>query len=152
MRKKGDYVYFETIHNYLDDIDVIRTCYDYFKGIEGMDKFKDIPIPQTEYQTNLKELSKSPIEQWLESFTREHMNHSKECIELLGTEIYELFKVWCNVNGIKYDINTVKLGVKLINMKINGVSKGRHTNKGETKLFNIIKLKKTFNLGCLINI
>ena len=40
----------------------------------------------TEYQTNLKELSKSPIEQWLESFTREHMNNnSKECIELLGT-------------------------------------------------------------------
>lgn len=150
--KKGDYIYFKTMHKYLEDNDVIRTCYDYFKGIEGMDKFKDISIPQTEYQTNLKELSKSPIEQWLESFTREHMNDSKECIELLGTEIYELFKHWSNSNGIKYDINAVKLGVKLINMKINGVSKGRHTMKGDTKLFNISELKNTFNLGCLINV
>jgi hypothetical protein len=150
--KKGDYIYFETIHNYLEDNDVIRTCYDYFKGIEGMDKFKDISIPQTEYQTNLKELSKSPIEQWLESFTREHMNDDKECMELLGTEIYELFKLWCNENGLKYDINAVKLGVKLINMKINGVCKGRHTMKGDTKIFNISELKHTFRLGCLIDL
>jgi hypothetical protein len=150
--KKGDYSYFETIHKYLEDNDVIRTCYDYFKGIEGMDKFKDISIPQTDYQTNLKELSKSPIEQWLESFTREHINNDNQYIELLGTEIYELFKYWCDSNGVKYDINAVKLGVKLINMKINGVSKGRHTMKGDTKIFNINDLKNTFNLGSLLSI
>jgi len=148
--KKGDYIYFETIHKYLENNDVIRTCYDYFKEVQGMDKFKDISIPQTEYQTNLKELSKSPIEQWLESFTREHMDDGKECIELLGTEIYEIFKHWCNTNGIKYDIHALKLGVKLINMNINGISKGRHTMKGDTKIFNIVKLKHTFSLGCLI--
>lgn len=150
--KKGDYIYFETMHKFLEDIDVVRTCYVYFKGIEGMDKFKDIPIPLTEYHTNLKELSKSPIEQWLESFTREHMNDDKECIELLGSEIYELFKNWCGDSGIKYEINAVKLGVKLINMKINGISKGRHTIKGDTKMFNISVLKNTFRLGCIITI
>jgi sporulation protein YlmC with PRC-barrel domain len=101
--KKGDYIYFETMHTFLEDIDVVRTCYDYFKGIEGMDKFKDIPIPLTEYHTNLKELSKSPIEQWLESFTREQDN--VEIIELFGIEVYELFKNWCWDNGIKYEID-----------------------------------------------
>jgi sporulation protein YlmC with PRC-barrel domain len=35
--KKGDYIYFENMHKCLEDIDVIRTCYDYFKSIEGMD-------------------------------------------------------------------------------------------------------------------
>ena len=30
--------------------------------IYKLNKFKNIPIPQTEYQSNLKELSKSPIE------------------------------------------------------------------------------------------
>jgi len=148
--KKGDYQYFEKIYNYLEDIDVIRTCYDYFKSIPGMNQFKDIPIPITEYQTNLKELSKTPIEQWLESFTREHIN--EKCIELLGSEIYELFKSWCNINGIKYDIDSRKLGVRLSNMKINGISKGKHTNKGETKVFNITILKNIFHLGCIINI
>ena len=150
--KKGDYIYFETMHKYLEDNDVIRTCYDYFKGIEGMDKFKDIPIPLTEYQTNLKELSKSPIEQWLESFTREHMNDNEQTIELFGKEIYDLFKLWCNENGIKYDINALKLGVRITNMNIQGISKGKHTNKGDTKLFNINELKNTFCLGCLIDI
>ena len=150
--KKGDFQYFETIHKYLEDINVIRTCYDFFKTIKGMDKFKDIHIPQTEYQNNLKALSVSPIEQWLESFTREHCNDIEENIELLGTEIYELFKTWCNENGIKYDIDSRKLGVRLINMKINGISKGKHTNKGETKLFNIIDLKKKYDIGCLITL
>lgn len=72
-------------------------------------------------------------------FYKRTLNDSKEFIELLGTEIYELFKFWCNENGIKYDINAVKLGVRLINMKINGVSKGRHTMKGDSKLFQIFK-------------
>lgn len=148
--KKGDYIYFEKIHNFLEDIDVIRTCYDFFKGIKGMDKFKDIPIPLTEYQTNLKELSKSPIEQWLESFTREHMNDGKESIELLGSEIYELFNNWCCENGIKYDIDCRKLGVRLTNMKIKGIYKGKHTNKGETRIFNMTELKLILNIGCLI--
>jgi hypothetical protein len=150
--KKGDYSYFECMHRYLEDVDVIRTCYDYFKNIPGMDKFKDIPLPQTEYQGNLKELSKSPIEQWLESFTREHANDDVDCIELLGSEIYNLFKQWCFENGIKYDIDSRKLGVRITNMNIQGVSKGKHTNKGETKIFTISNLKNTFNVGCVLNL
>jgi len=82
-----------------------------------------------ECQTNLKELSKSPIEQWLESFTREYSNDSNECIELFGTEIYKFFTLWCGDNGIKYDINSVKLGVRLTNMNICGIHKGKHTKK-----------------------
>jgi len=138
--KKGDVLYFERIHKYLEDIDVIRSCYQYFKQIEGMDKFRDIPIPQTEYQNNLKELSKSPIEQWIESFTHEHSNETT--IELLGTQIYELFIEWCILNGIKYEIDSRKLGVRLTNMRINGISKGRHSRNGETKIFDIEKIKK----------
>jgi sporulation protein YlmC with PRC-barrel domain len=149
--KKGDFEYFDTMHKYLEDIDVIRTCYDYFKNIDGMDKFKDIPLPQTEYQTNLKELSKSPIEQWLESFVSEHCNDTEEYIELLGNEIYELFKQWCSINGIKYDIHSLKLGVRLTNMKIHGIYKGTHTKYGDTKKFNIAELKKTFKIGCLLH-
>ena len=80
------------------------------------------------------------------------MNDSKECIELLGAEIYELFKHWSNSNGIKYDINAIKLGIRLTNMNISGISKGKHTEKGKTKIFNFTELKNTFNLGCLINL
>lgn len=98
----------------------------------------------------MKELSKSPIEQWLESFTREH--DDVEIIELFGIEIYELFKNWCNENGIKYEIDSRKLGIRLTNMKITGIYKGKHTMKGETKMFNIAELKKTLKFGCLIDL
>jgi hypothetical protein len=143
--KKGDYKYFQLLHNYLEDIDVIRTCYDYFKSIEGMDKFKDIPIPETEHQNNLKELSRNPIEQWLESFTRE--NCHKGNIELLGTEIYERFSKWCIINGVKYETDSQKLGVRLSNMNITGILRGRHTMNGKTKLFDMTELKKLFIIG-----
>ena len=150
--KKGDFQYFDTLHKYMEDIDVIRTCYDYFKGIPGMDKFKDIPIPKTEYQNNLKELSQSPIEQWVESFTREHANDPNKKIELLGSDIYELFQRWCGTNGVRYEITCVKLGVRLTNLNIIGITKGNHTKRGDTKIFNIDEIIKTFNLGCLIEL
>ena len=113
-----------------------------------MDRFGSLPIPQTEYQANLKELSKSPIEQWLESFVRE--NSDKEEVELYGNEIYNLFREWCINNGIKYEITCVKLIVRLTNMKIDGVTRGKHTNKGWTKIYNISKLRESLRIGCLI--
>ena len=47
--KKGDTVYFDQLFAYLDNINVIRTCYDYFKSIPDMDKFNQISLPQTEF-------------------------------------------------------------------------------------------------------
>lgn len=132
--------YFQLLHNYLEDIDVIRTCYDYFKSIEGMDKFKDIPIPETEHQNNLKELSRNPIEQWLESFTRE--NCHKGNIELLGTEIYERFSKWCIINGVKYETDSQKLGVRLSNMNITGILRGETYYEWKNKIIRYDRIKE----------
>ena len=35
--------------------------------------------------------------------------------------------------------------------EIDGIEKGRETNKGNTRFYNITKLKKHFGIGCLIN-
>lgn len=148
--KKGDMDYFNTLYRYLEDTDVVRTCYEYFKGIPDMNRFGELPIPETDYQANLKELSKSPIEQWLESFVRE--NSDKEQVELYGNEIYNLFREWCADNGIKYEITALKLGVRLTNMKIEGVYKGQQTKHGRKKRFVIDMLKKSLKIGCLLNI
>jgi sporulation protein YlmC with PRC-barrel domain len=149
--KIGDKEYFEKLHKYIDDINVIRTCYDYFKSIPDMDKFNIIPIPKTEYQNNLKELYKTPIESWLEDFTIKNID--KNIIEMLGKDTFMDFEEWKINNNITYETTPKKLGVALINMDTNkGITKGRHTNKGETKYFNISILKKNFNIGCLINL
>jgi hypothetical protein len=88
----GNKEYFKTMYDYLEDINVIRTCYDFFKSIPDMDSFGKIPIPQTEYQTNLKEIYKSPIEMWLEDFTRRH--YSKDVVEQQGSESFADFENW----------------------------------------------------------
>jgi hypothetical protein len=61
----GNKEYFNKLHTLLDDVNVIRTCYDYFKSIPNLDKFNEIEIPKTEYQSNLKRLELSPPEQFL---------------------------------------------------------------------------------------
>ena len=66
--------------------------------------------------------------------------------------LYELFKKWTFNNGIKYEIDSLKLGVRITNLNIHGIYKGAHTNKGTTKLFNLTELSKTFKLGCFIDL
>jgi len=126
--KINDKKYFQELHEMLKNEDVVKTCYEYFKSIEKMDEFNLLPIPETEHQNNLKELSITPIELWLKAFTIE--NHKEKEVELLGVETCDLFKLWCKDNGVIYDINYLKLGVRLNNLKIDGIGKGRHTNKG----------------------
>ena len=135
----------------MDDIIVIRFCYDYFKSIPDMDKFGKIPIPKTEHQTNLKEMYQSPVEMWLESFTREHFN--EDMLELLGKDTYASFERWQKNNNISFDTNSVKLGVTLSSLQINGgITKGRHTKAGDTKHFHILILEKHFKRGLLVDL
>jgi len=149
--KIGDKEYFNKLNKYLDDENVVRTCYDYFKSIPDMDKFGSLPVPQTEYQNNLKQLSKTAVEMWLEDFTTRHLND--EIVEMLGKETYADFNVWKGKNNITYDTTPLKLGVSLSNIQIkNAITKGRHTMNGDTKYFNIPVLKQHFNLGLLINL
>lgn len=148
--KCGDKEYFKHLHTILEDINVVKTCYEYFKSIPDMDKFNSLEIPKTVYQSNLKELSVSPIEQWLEAFTLH--NFDKETVESLGSESCKLFKDWCSENDLKYDIDATKLGVRISNLNIDGIERGKHTKKGWTKVFNITKLKKHFKLNCVISL
>jgi len=148
--KCGDKEYFKKLHTMLEDINVVKTCYDYFKSIPDMDKFHLLEIPQTEHQTQLKQLSVSPIEQWLKSFTLD--NYEKEEVELLGSEACKLFKKWCSENSVEYEINATKFGVRLCLLKIDAITKGKHTNKGETKIYNINGLKNHFKIGCIVKL
>lgn len=147
--KIGDKEYFKYIYGLLEDVNVVKTCYEFFKNLKGAEDFNKLPIPKTEHQNNLKELSKTPIEGWLENLTLKNLHlikTEKEFVEMTGTEALKLFKEYCNVNEIDYQIDARKLGVRISNMKLKGISKGRHTEKGETKYYNIAELNERFKL------
>ena len=111
-------------------------------------------IPITQHQTNLKQLSKTPPELWLEDFTLENSN--KDEVKLTGTEIFNHFNDWSSNNGFKetYHTNALKLGIKIANMNIEGIGKSIKGRDGNYRVFEITKLKKHFNItkgeGCLI--
>ena len=137
--------YFNKINdNLLNDVNVIKSCYEYFKSIPDMDNFNKLERPCTDYQKDMMELSVSPIENWIKSFTLE--NYYETEVQLLGKKLFELFKEWCKKCGIEYNINIQAFGVRIKRLNISGIEKGKHTNKGEIKIFNIKLLRKHFKL------
>jgi len=145
--KCGDKDYFKKLYELLDDDNVVKTCFEYFKQIPDMKDFGSIHPPETEYHAQLKELSKSPIETWLEYFTQQ--NQDRDYIELKSQSIYEKFNDWSIDNGIEYKIDALKLMVRINRLNINGIEK-KHTKNGNFTKFDIDKMKKHFGIGCLL--
>jgi hypothetical protein len=143
----GNKAYFNNMYALLKDQDVKSTIFNYFKTLPDADRFSDLPIPKTEYQQNIQDGNMSIPEQWLRDYVLDKKN---EQIELLPTQIFSLFENWKERNGVKYDMNSIKLGVQISNMNIPGILKGKHTNKGNTKIFNVKAIKKHFGIGCLV--
>lgn len=138
---KGDKLYFEKFNEYLDNVDIIKSCYEYFKGLENLDRFNREEIPTTEYQEELKQLTISPIEKWVEYETRSYLNEKSgelidnNIMEYTCTEAYNNFKKWAVNNGVmdtsgtKYNITSIQFAVRLSNLRINGVSKYRNSKE-----------------------
>jgi hypothetical protein len=144
--KMGDAAYFEKMREYIADVNVLRTLYDYFKSIPDMDKFHQIPLPLTEYQENMKKENTSFVEKWLENFTYE--NQEETAVEKTGSELYSLWEMWRLENGIEIPINSQQLGKRLLKIGV-GLEK-KHTRIGVAYTFNITVLKKHFGIGLLI--
>jgi hypothetical protein len=51
-----------------------------------------------------------------------------------------------HTNASKYECTKQQFGVRLTNMKLQGLTKGEHTRSGETKIFNISLLKTKYGI------
>ena len=143
---KGNTCYFDDINKYVDDVNYIKSFYEYLKSIPDMDKFHTIPRPITEYQKLLCELSITPIE----AFVRDMVSNTEEQELILTTkELFEKFKEYLCESKTSYDINIIKFGVRLTNLKLEGIEtiKGKLNN---SKKINVEILKKHFGIGCLL--
>jgi len=141
--KIGNKEYFVKLHNYLEDVNIVKTCYNYFKGILHMDKFMTIPLPKTVYHEQLKQLSINPIEGWLLHYVSQNQNIPSTV--LTSAQIYEKFGEWCDESGLDYKCSSLQLSVRLERLKINGITK-EHTKKGNVTIFDIDTLKQHFDM------
>ena len=140
----GNKDFFNTINDLLEDTNVIRTCFDYFLNMHNLDKFNSLKMPQTAYQNELKKLDMAPPEQFLINICDIYSDIPN--IELNSKEFFERFQTFISESNINYETTSLKLGVKLANLKIIGLTKGSRTKHGMTYLLNINELKTHFEI------
>ena len=147
--KRGDKEYFNQLYTYLQNQDVIKTCYEYFIHLEDIDKFNNLPVPSTEYQEDMQNNSMCPVQKWLHDYVRACVK-KEGTIELLGARACTLFKDWCAVNNVEYQITSQAFALRLKRMGLKGIQKGRKTNKGNTMYYDIGTLKKELNVKDIV--
>jgi energy-coupling factor transporter ATP-binding protein EcfA2 len=163
----GNKTYFDTFYAYLDDPVVMRNVYDYFKNMKDVPQMLP-PPPGSEFQDNLKSLTENHYIRWLKDFVMTSFDEKQLlctegsdfyiegddefCCQLFATDFYKRFCKWRDTNGETFDTTPLKMGVNLKNMRVKGIEKGKATNKGVKTKFNLTVLKKSFGLGCLIEL
>ncbi len=127
---------------------MLLTCYEYFKSIPDMINFNKMKMPVSDYHQDMKDANMSPIELWIKSFVLD--NYYETEVEKLGKELFDLFNDWCKKCNIEYKVNLQSFGIRMKRLNISGIEKGKHTNKGETKIFKIQILRDHFDLNNIV--
>lgn len=143
----GNFDYFDHINDCIQDVNYIKSLYEYLKNIPDMDKFNSIRIPMTEYQKNISLLSSCPIENFIKSMVEE--TEEKEEIIMDTKSLFFAFHTYLAETKTKYEINLVKFGVRLTNLKIKGVS-NVHTKNGNRRRLDVPILREHYGIGCLL--
>lgn len=143
---KGNVEYFNKFYEMMNDVNVIKTFYEYLKTL-SVDDFNKIPIPQTEHQNEMKEMNMDIEERWV----RDMVSTRETDFEMNGSNNFKSFMDFCIENGIEYKTNAVKLGVKIKRLIGDCIEK-KHTRKGDVTIFHVEKIREKLNIGCLVAI
>lgn len=142
---KGNDEYFKKMNEMINDVNVVKTFYEYLKSIPNMENFREIPIPQTEHQNEMKEMNMDIEERWV----RDMVLTRETDFEMSGTDNFRSFMDFCLENGIEYKTNALKLGLKIKRLIGDCIEKN-HTKKGDVTIFQVEKIRKKLNIGCLV--
>jgi hypothetical protein len=144
----GNKQYFVMINKLLADQNVIRSCYNYFVGLDGLDTFHTLDLPKTEYQADLKEANKSPIELWIRDYVSKMPLGMREVeVSLMFTS----FNEWKEKARLAFDCNAIKFALKLKNLRIKGLEKHEDHHRRRW-IFNVDEIRTAFNMGPLVSI
>jgi phage/plasmid-associated DNA primase len=150
--KCNDKEYHKQLRNKLEDMNVMRTIYDYLMSIEGLKDFHSISMPKTSYQNDMKEQNRCVYDSWVEDYIRKYQDEPVEHLELKGDAQYKLFKEWCASNGIIHETNSSKMSIAIKRLNINGIETGVKKRDGNYTQYNINTLKTHYKIGCLISL
>lgn len=170
-RVRNDKEYFDRFYAYLKNNDAMRSVYEYLKTLPNVPAILNDP-PKTDYQNDVVELSKSPLEVWLETKTEKKYNERVDLIEMMRSnselangvsvvgdyietftaeELLKDYSEFCAISGFKYETNVVKLAVSLSLMakadsKLDVCIPIKHTKKRNLRQLNYTKLAEYYGM------
>ena len=147
--KCGDIEYFKDLHEAFNDINVMRTIYDYLMAIPDMDCFGSLVRPETEYQNDMKEVNRNIFDRWVEDFTRDNRDEIE--MKLLGDDQYKIFNHWCLNKGMHYETSAIKMALAIKRLNLQGIQSSIKTKRGNVSVYNIEWLKKHYLIGNFID-
>jgi hypothetical protein len=140
----GNKEYFKKFYAYLEDVNAVKSFYEYLKSIPDMNDFSSLPLPETEYHREVKDASISPIEAWLMDLVLQLDITSNA--EYSSTDLLHEFSKWIFDNSIKFEINSIQLGLRFGRLEVDGLSKRKLHGKTVYKI-DIERVRKHYNIG-----
>jgi hypothetical protein len=151
--KIGDVEYFNKLSEMLENDDVIKTCFEYFKSIPDLQHFRMLKLPITDYAKELMEMKIDPVELWFKNYISDKFNETEYTIK--QCDLFDIFKTYLFKNMPNYvnGYNPISFGIRLNRLKIDGIEKKKR-NFGNIITLNIDKIYKHYNIDkneCLID-
>ncbi len=129
-------VYWHEMFQLIEDPNVIRSLFDYFKARPNIDMFHTRGIPQTEHEQDLKDLSKSIYEQWLLVYAEgeyDKLEVKEKVIRRYTRDMFVDFQSWIDSCSMDWKGSTTKFSTNLKLLNLPGVAyfkKSRSTGAG----------------------
>jgi hypothetical protein len=148
----GNVEYFNKFYSYLDNVDAMKSVFEYFKSIPNLDKFRNIKKPKTKYQQNMEDETIDPIELWLRDYIKN--NYKEEEIEVDKSTLYLLFNEFIKKYYPEHKYTKCNFSKKLIALNVDGIEHKKSSVKRYV-LINIEKVMKTFKMSkeeCMLDV
>jgi hypothetical protein len=148
--KIGDSDYFNRLYTLLEDDTVMAAMFQFFmnRDVRAFNSERGRLIPKTEFQQTITENYSNPVEDWVKSLTeyleKDGRLEYHESFTWNSAEALQSFKTYCSNNGIKLELSSVQLGVRLKNLNITGVGLLK-TKSCNLRTFDLLQIDSYFN-------
>jgi hypothetical protein len=122
----GNTEHFNRFYELLENKDVMYGVYKYFINykpdeVKKLHLLKNSEVPITEYQKELAQLTFDPIIEFVKWMLSTDIIEGEQPIELTVQTLISKFADYSTANNVKYEINSVQMGIRLQRAKIQGI-------------------------------
>ena len=156
---KGNKDYFREMYKLIENVDVLRTVWDFLKKRDVPEQITESNFPISEYHEELKRVQRDNVESWLEHYTVCRMPCKEGVIRPTTFELWEHFQDYMKARNFKLEYmnyNGFSQKLSMLGKKINKLHPDAHSktftkthsncSRGNVRMLNIKLLINYFEL------